>query len=170
MLAVERMLPALKKYKEFHKPQSAFEFYSRARRNIALSTRSLTNAKGVYFPYLDKELFEFLSAVPIESYPANDFHTSIILKSYPDYANIPFRIKASKAPYSWFDKLSYKYMKCIGLCFFFINSELSNYFDRRRILTRLVGSLLFPVKAGTEEWVGPMLLHFEGLVSLLNKK
>lgn len=166
-LAVERLLPVLKKYEKFHKPQGAFEFYCRARRNIALSPLTLTNCQAVYFPYLEKELFKFLSSVPARSFAANDFHTSVILKSYRDYADIAFKTKNVRAPYSIWDKLKYKYRKCATVCILTMGAQKSDCFNRSRVLPRLLISFLSPLKSGAEEWSAPKLVHLKGLLDLL---
>lgn len=168
--AAKRLLPALKKFSKFNNPQMAFEFYCRSRRNTVLSSKCLSSPHSVCYPYLNIKLFKYLSSLDPKDIPNNDCHTPVIIGSYPEFADIPFGDDSTSASYKIIDKISYKYFKCITLFLLLSNSHLARIFARKKILPRLLTSLFHPMKAGVEEWVGPQLVHMQGLLSLLNSK
>ena len=101
-VARARTVRELRLHLEAANPLGSFMLANRARRVTALAPTVLWNrASLVWCPYLDAELYDFLSTIPARvllSDPAtyHQFHTDAILRGYPRFAQIPFASKTSK--------------------------------------------------------------------------
>lgn len=94
-LAIERITEELRRYDGAGNPVTAFFFWNRARREVGLSPTSIyRGVDTVYLPYLDHDLFDFLSSVPPEKLWGHMVHNEAILKGYPQYAHVPFEDRA----------------------------------------------------------------------------
>lgn len=94
--AVNYLTKELSKYKNYSNPVRAFYFYNRTRRCIAPVLFSLSdNSANVVMPYLESEVFDFLSALPAEMFLDHNFHTETIQFAYPEFAHIPFEEKSA---------------------------------------------------------------------------
>jgi len=90
--AIEHIVEELKCYVESPNPVSQFYFWNKTRRQTSLASWGILN-KGVHVvaPFLDSDIFDFLSSLPVEYlYEGKCFHTEAILKYYPEYSKIPF--------------------------------------------------------------------------------
>lgn len=93
-LAKQALIDELKKHAETPNPVSQYYFWNRTRRNIALSTwRLLANGNHVLAPYLDGELYDFLSSLPASYTKDKKFHTETISSDFPNHAFIPYEKK-----------------------------------------------------------------------------
>lgn len=95
--AVDRLAQELSLHQQAADPVKSFNFWTRIRRELALTPYALMrNIPTVYSPYLDYELYDFLSSLPAEvmspALSASDksFHSDAVLRGYPRYAHIPF--------------------------------------------------------------------------------
>jgi len=100
-VARERLVRELRPHLEAANPLGSFMLGNRARRVTALAPTCLWNrARLIWCPYLDAELYDFLSSIPARVLlsPAayHQFHTDAILRGYPRFAHIPFAGKVSK--------------------------------------------------------------------------
>lgn len=94
--AVNHLIEELTKYKNHPNAVSAFYFYSRTRRCIAPVPFALSGDEAqVVMPYLETEVFEFLSALPSELFLDHEFHTETIRFAFPEFAHIPFEEKTA---------------------------------------------------------------------------
>jgi hypothetical protein len=100
--AVEHFATELDRHSAAADPLKSFNFWNRIRRELALVPYGLLRAvPTVYSPYLDHDLYDFLSSLPLEvmtpTLAAADksFHTEAVLRGYPRYAHIPFEDKAA---------------------------------------------------------------------------
>jgi hypothetical protein len=100
--AVDRLATELARHRDAADPIKSFNFWNRIRRELALQPYGLMRSvPTVYSPYLDHELYDFLSSLPPEvmspTLSASDksFHTDAILRGYPRFAHIPFEDKGA---------------------------------------------------------------------------
>jgi hypothetical protein len=100
--AADRLAAELDRHAAAPDPIKSFNFWNRIRRELALVPYSMMRAVPVvYSPYLDHDLYDFLSSLPLEvmspTLSASDksFHTEAVLRGYPRYAHIPFEDKAA---------------------------------------------------------------------------
>jgi hypothetical protein len=95
--AVERLAAELALHAPAPDPIKSFNFWTRIRRELALTPFALMRAvPTVYSPYLDYEVFDHLMSLPPQAMsPAlassdKSFHIQAVLRGYPQFAHIPF--------------------------------------------------------------------------------
>jgi asparagine synthase (glutamine-hydrolysing) len=97
-IAMNSLTNELRKYAAAPNPVGAFMFWNRTRREIALATYAmLGEVANVLCPYLDHDLYNFLSSLPASMFLDHKFHSETIRRAFPDCADIPFA-DAVKAP------------------------------------------------------------------------
>jgi asparagine synthetase B (glutamine-hydrolysing) len=80
-------------------PIGSFFFWNRVRRGIGASSFGIMGARDVCVPFLDYDVFDVLTGLPVEMYVDRKFHSEAIWRTFPEYAHIPFE-KKSKTPAS----------------------------------------------------------------------
>jgi asparagine synthase (glutamine-hydrolysing) len=100
--AVDHFAAELDRHVAAPDPIKSFNFWNRIRRELALVPYAMMRAvPTVYTPYLDHDLYDFLSSLPIEvmtppiSSSDKSFHTEAVLRGYPHYAHIPFEDRSA---------------------------------------------------------------------------
>ncbi|MEX0686556.1 MAG: hypothetical protein WD267_13960 [Balneolales bacterium] len=94
--AIQHLIKELEKHKNKPNPVNSFTLWNRGRREINLVPYCLfSDIPNVYAPYLDHELYKFLSTLPIEYLLDGNFHSDTIRRAYPEFAHIPFESKNS---------------------------------------------------------------------------
>jgi asparagine synthase (glutamine-hydrolysing) len=100
--AVEHFAAELDRHAAAPDPIKSFNFWNRIRRELALVPYGMMRAvPTVYSPYLDHDLYDFLSSLPLEvmspelSASDKSFHTEAVLRGYPRFAHLPFEDKAA---------------------------------------------------------------------------
>ena len=95
-----RLIRELRRHTEAANPLGSFLLWNRCRRVTGLPPTCLWNqGRMIWCPYLDGDLFDFLSALPARvllSAEYHQFHTDTIIRAYPRFAHIPFAGKMSK--------------------------------------------------------------------------
>ncbi len=87
----ERLVGELKRYAEATNPISMFYFWNRTRRDIALSPFGISHhIERCFCPYLDHQLYDFLTSLPLTIFQDKKFHTETINRAYPKYAYIAY--------------------------------------------------------------------------------
>jgi hypothetical protein len=100
--AVGHFAAELERHRAAPDPIKSFNFWNRIRRELALVPYGMMRAvPTVYSPYLDHDLYDFLSSLapeimsPTLSASDKSFHSEAVLRGYPRYAHIPFEDKAA---------------------------------------------------------------------------
>jgi asparagine synthase (glutamine-hydrolysing) len=90
--AVQRLAAVLAGHADAPNPLGSFHVWQRARRGISLYTFGVLADRGIaaVTPYLDADLFDFLSSLPTSLFIDKSFHTETLRRAFPDYADIPF--------------------------------------------------------------------------------
>ncbi|MCK5013089.1 MAG: hypothetical protein KAS66_04670 [Candidatus Omnitrophica bacterium] len=92
---IEYITSELKRHMHTPNPLMQFVLWNRTRREITLSPNAiLGNIKTVYSPYLDHDLYDFLSALDPKYFLDRMFHTRAILRAYPKFNDIRFEDKS----------------------------------------------------------------------------
>lgn len=95
-VAVQRLSREIELHSDAHNPVTSFYFWNRTRRKIALTPYAmLAGISNIFAPYLDHELFDFLSALPAELIIDHAFHTDTISQAYPRLSDIPYESKSA---------------------------------------------------------------------------
>jgi hypothetical protein len=75
-------------------PVGSFFFWNRTRREIALAPYGvLGHIPVVHAPFVDDDVFDFLTSLPVGYLLGHNFHTETIAESYPTYTHIPYEVK-----------------------------------------------------------------------------
>jgi hypothetical protein len=74
-------------------PIGSFFFWNRVRRGIGASSFGIMAAHDVCTPFLDHDVFDHLTALPVEMFTDRTFHTTAIHRAFPQYKHIPFEGK-----------------------------------------------------------------------------
>jgi asparagine synthase (glutamine-hydrolysing) len=89
--AIERLTSELGRFVDYPNPLTAFYFWNRTRREIALSPyRVLGLGRQVFCPYLYEPLVDVLLALPPDMTIGKTLHDEVIAKAYPQFAGIPY--------------------------------------------------------------------------------
>jgi len=92
--AVSHLIKEIARHQQQPNPVGSFYFWNRTRRCIAPSPfRLLGNSANIITPYLETELFDFLSSLPAEMLLDKEFHNETIAFAFPEYADFPYENK-----------------------------------------------------------------------------
>jgi hypothetical protein len=98
-LAIQRLAEEVASHSDEPNPVISFFFWNATRREIAQIPFTLySGVPQVICPYIDRELFDFITTLPPSMLIGTAFHTEVIRKAYPQYAHIPFERECWKAP------------------------------------------------------------------------
>jgi len=90
-LATQRLAADLRRFAGTHRPLTLFRFWSRTRRCVSLMPLAMAGRGPVtYCPFLDREVFDFLMALPHALTVGESFHDAAIHRAFPAMADIPF--------------------------------------------------------------------------------
>jgi hypothetical protein len=140
-VAINLLVHELKRYVNAPNPVGQFFFWNRARRHIALSSWGILRQKThVFAPYLDHEVYKFLSSLPAEYFLDHTFHENTIAKHYPAFAHLPYETK-TKSPQR--GRIASNYFQISEFILFFLESFAKSSTCRSSFLyPRLLKSLL----------------------------
>jgi asparagine synthase (glutamine-hydrolysing) len=95
--ALERIAVELQRYEEATNPCTMFFFWNRTRREIALAPFSiLAGVETCFCPYLDHELYDFLTSLPPEITIDRAFHTDTIALAHPSAQSVPYAVPGQR--------------------------------------------------------------------------
>jgi asparagine synthetase B (glutamine-hydrolysing) len=142
------LIRELLRYRHTHNPMMFFYLWNRSRRAVSPTIQGLYGRflRAVYAPFLDRDVFDFLSGLPEEMFADKQFHTQAIARAFPEVAAIPF---ASKTPIS--RPLSRRY--ALSGLRFLLGAPASPLLDRQGALLRFARSLVDPRHAADAYWV-----------------
>lgn len=94
--AVNYLCKELKRHADQPNPIGSFYFWNRTRRCVAVSPfRLFDESVDVIAPYLETELYDFLTSLPASLLLDQQLHTDTIAFAYPNLAHIPYENKNS---------------------------------------------------------------------------
>lgn len=96
--ARERISEALRPHLDAPNPWSSFHFANWDRREISLNPHATLARLHVHTPFLDRDVVDFLSALPAELILGGRFHAETIETAYPDFADVPFARAVTASP------------------------------------------------------------------------
>jgi asparagine synthase (glutamine-hydrolysing) len=91
--AVARLSSEIVKHRDAPNPTGSFFLHNRTRREVALAPYALMRDLTVYAPYLDRDLVDFLAALPAELLMDRALHTDAIARAWPHYAHLAYERK-----------------------------------------------------------------------------
>jgi len=96
--AVARLSEELARHVDAQNPTGAFFFANRTRREIALAPYGLMRDLLVHAPYVDVDLYDFLSGLPASILMDRTLHTEALARAWPQYAHVPYERKGLTTP------------------------------------------------------------------------
>ena len=160
-VAVERLSRELRRHQDAANPVGSFVFWNRTRRSIASVPLCLLrkNRHLLLTPYLDDELFDFLSALPARLFLDHQFHTRAILRAFPSTRSIPFAEK-KRGFVRHADNCKLAWQLAVAVL------PGSQYLSMSYLMPRLFRVFIDPGYRRAVEWFGPMAAYIKSLESL----
>lgn len=138
-MAIDHLIKELKKHENAPNPVTSFVFWNRTRREIALSPYGIFHQfPTVFSPFLDHEVYDFLSSLPPGIQLDKQFHSDAIRCAFPQYADIPFEEKNAPAKES--RKQYIQFRKDFAL--YVVSKKPSSLFRRSFLMPDLSGPLV----------------------------
>jgi asparagine synthase (glutamine-hydrolysing) len=91
--AIARLSADMTGHADAANPTASFFFANRTRREIALAPYALMRDVTAYAPYLDRDVYDFLAALPASLLMDRTLHTEAISRAWPQYVHIPYEQK-----------------------------------------------------------------------------
>ena len=147
-LAMEHLIEELNKHTSAHNPVTSFYFWNRTRREISLSPFGiLSDIPTVFCPYLDHDLYDFLTSLHPRFSLSRRFHADAIERAYPEFAHVPYVEK--NVPYLNPNRMARRFVK--EFCFYLLKNarQASKIMRTKYIIPRLIYSYF---KGGCYYW------------------
>lgn len=140
-LAVNHVACELAKYANTNNPIGQFFFWNRTRREIALSPWSiLGRCVHVLAPFLNHDVYDLLTTLPLSYFLDHSFHTDTINYHYPKYSSLPYAShKLYKNRLRWNE---YALLLRDLRSFFLTQESEHSYVRRSYLILRLLQSLI----------------------------
>ena len=161
-VAKARLSRELTRHLDAPNPVGSFIFWNRTRREIALAPYAmLTGVPAVYAPFLDHELFDFLSTLPSSMVMDHRFHDDTIARAYPSFAHIPYVDPAAPAPDDAAERTRFL---AESACRFLPKKPsrlMKNLSPRAKMLAGILsGGRIRP-------WISPFIIYLDQLESIM---
>jgi hypothetical protein len=154
-LAVERLSSEFRRHAESPNPIGSFYFWNRTRREISLIPYCiLRSVNTVFSPFLDRELFDFLSSLPGSLVVGEDLHTEVIRRAYPKYAHIGFEDpNARPCPdFAFFGAWARKALQ-------YVLKHDSKFVRKTYVVPRLIRCMVDKRYNPSISWIAPMTTY-----------
>lgn len=142
--AVARAAVAASKYGRQPSPVASFFFDNRTRREIALYSCCMFRTDTLlYMPFLDHQLFDYLTSIPGEELVDKTFHTDALSRGYPQWAHLPYALAESDRRATRLSQLSrrcYNARLALDMAAYLVRRR-DSWVDRLAVLPRLMGLL-----------------------------
>lgn len=162
-VAITRLDREINQHLDAHNPVASFIFWNRTRRKIAMGPYGLLrNVPYVYAPYLDHDLYDFLTSLPASLQMDGTLHTKAIARAYPAYAKMPYADHKAAPPVDS-RRAEAAYLAEAGKKFLLQRpSTLMNTVSPRTkmLLSMLSGGRVNP-------WVPPLIVYVDQIESIL---
>jgi hypothetical protein len=77
-------------------PLTAFSFANWGRRAISLAPLAICGGRDIQLPFMDRDLCEFVSRLPVRLALENDLQTDALHRLHPEFRDIPFEKEVAK--------------------------------------------------------------------------
>lgn len=162
-IAINRLCREIEHHFDALNPVGSFIFWNRTRREIALAPYSLVHGiPNVFSPYLDHDVFDFLTTLPVSMLVDRTFHSDAIARAYPAYAHVPYADK--HAPHTDDSELRARFLTELAGRFVLRkpSSLMNNVVPRAKMFAGLMfGGRLRP-------WLSPLIVYLDQLECLID--
>jgi hypothetical protein len=160
-IAFARFAAEFRKHADAPNPIGSFHFWNRTRRLVAILPYGMLREPEVFSPYLDHELFDFLTSLPARMFVDHSFHTETIQRAYPAYAHIPFtQIRSAGGAYR---KQYWSFALAVARRL--LETGPHQLLRDSYFLPRLLRCLIDPGYLLSATWVGSLALYLAQLES-----
>ena len=154
-LALERFEAECLPHLDAPNPIGSLSIFNRTRRVACLSAYALQpSVKYVFSPFLDHDLFDFLSSLPAEFLVDQNFHTDTIRYAYPEYAHLPF---AETTPGKDYAATYRHYAREVAVQL--LSTRSSGLLRRAFVLPRLARCLVDANYSPSAKWLGTSSIY-----------
>lgn len=161
-LAEKRLSTEVERHLGRPNPVASFIFWNRTRREIALAPFALLHGVPcVYAPFIDHDLFDFLTTLPSSMLLDHRFHDDAIARAYPRYAHIPYARGTSPNADDRRTRARFAADTARALLFTRRWRLMKNMFPRAKLLASIV-----PL-ACSVPWVSSMMIYLHQLESIV---
>lgn len=168
-LAITHLQPEIEKHLGSPNPVGSFFFWNRTRREIALIPYGLLGSlPTVFSPYLDHDLFDFLTSLPVAMLADHTFHTDTLLRAYPQYSHIPYQGQLVPQGESQDRNVHLLLNAQFGRDFakYLLFNKPSGMMRNSFLFPRLLASLASRKFSASAVWYAPLALYLHQLESL----
>jgi len=143
-------------------PVSAFFFWNRTRREIALGPyRMLCNNAVVHSPYVDAGVYDLLMGMPAATFVDHTFHTDAINLAFPQHRHLPYAGKTPDGTLSW-RQGARMVLDLLGSSF----APGNHIVDKGFLVPRLSRALVDPTYRPALHWLAQLTIYLEQLGEL----
>lgn len=161
-LAIVHLEEEVKTHLDSPNPVGSFFFWNRTRREIALVPYGLLgDVPTVYAPFLDHDLYDFLSELPVEMLIDHTFHSDAISRAYPQHASLPYEDKGKRADSPELMRQHAAFSTQVAKRLLYRPS--SRLINKRFVLPRAVRSLFDSAFSASTHWYSPLALYLDQL-------
>lgn len=155
--ALERVSAEFRRHLSAPDPVSSFYCWTRTRRDIGASAFALIRPQGqtVLAPYLDEDLFRFLSGLTARMTVDHRLHTDAITKAYTEFVDIPYGSK-NYVPWSVHRSEALAAMKYIAL-------RRTPLLMKTRFAAALFRTTISRSRGEDAFWLSRLAIYFTGL-------
>ncbi|MFI4942379.1 MAG: asparagine synthase-related protein [Burkholderiales bacterium] len=159
---LSRIAQALESMAGEPNPVSAFCFWNRTRREIALGPyRMLCNNAVVHSPYVDAGVYDLLMGMPAATFVDHTFHTDAINLAFPQHRHLPYAGKTPDGIVSW--------RRGARIVLDLLGSSIApgnHLVDRGFLVPRLMRALVDPTYRPALHWLAQLTVYLEQLGEL----
>jgi hypothetical protein len=162
--ALEVVCAEVRRHLAMPNPIGSFYLWNRTRRTIGSSVFGLLCPSGqkACVPYLDGDLFAFLSAIPDAILVDHELHTDTIRTAFPEYSDIPYAYKIKP------QNLAYRHWRLAADTARHLLSHSSPLLSRHTALLLLARASLVPTYLTDVSWVHAISVYLAQAGSLNN--
>jgi asparagine synthase (glutamine-hydrolysing) len=150
---LQRVWTELRKHRDAPNPVASFFLWNRTRRDISSMTFVLLQPRGqtANVPFLDRDLWSLLAGLPGEMFVDHTFHTEVIARSFPEFADLPYsRIKLA-------DPFRRRARKAAELLRHLWTDSVPT--GRLRVTARTLAAVASNAPASTLDWTIPWVVY-----------
>jgi len=164
-VAKARLARELTRHLDAPNPVGSFIFWNRTRREIALAPYAmLADVPAVYAPFLDHELFDFLSTLPSSMIMDHRFHDDTIARAYTGFAHIPYVDPAAPAP----DDTAERRRFLAESARRFLPKKPSRLMKNLTPRAKMLAGILS--RGHIRPWISPFIIYLDQLESIMDAR
>ncbi|OGX24097.1 MAG: hypothetical protein A2787_01720 [Omnitrophica WOR_2 bacterium RIFCSPHIGHO2_01_FULL_48_9] len=157
--AREHLIKELKKHVAAADPFVSFNFWNRARREIALSSNGIfSHIPTVYCPFLDHALVQYALSLPVDTLGAKSFRQEMVRRANPEWSHIPFDDDEDRDQQT--SRHQAQFIRDLTWHLMQRNLFKSKYLQMHYLLPRMFKSLLNRKYAQSLWWIHPQVILY----------